>query len=80
MAAGCGCELEDVETWGCGAGALGRRSLPQSFADTHTVLRTLDSSPKTGPCNSILDFMRDKNEVQTFLCSRRFYAAIGIPI
>lgn len=24
--------------------------------------------------------MRDKNEVQTFLCSRRFYAAIGIPI
>jgi len=41
MAAGCGCELEDVETWGCGAGALGRRSLPQSFADTHTVLRDL---------------------------------------
>lgn len=56
-----------------------------SPADTHTGPLGGDSSPKTRlakdwvrACNSILDFMRDKYEVQTFLCSCSFYAASGM--
>lgn len=37
--------------------------------------RTVDRGPRMVQRNSILDFMCDKYEVQTFLCSSNFYAA-----